>query len=109
MVLVIQGIDMMMQIAGSGQKAAPPTRASDAYLDTCFGNGNGLLLHGLVDGHLILHIHLVKLVNAADAIVCQHQRSSLDAEIVAVRLLQRQIKIGLQFTFKEMYNISSLQ
>ena len=59
-----------------------------AHLDAGLGDGDGLLLHGLVDGHLVFHVHLVKLVNAADAIVRQHQRARLDAEVVAVGLLR---------------------
>ena len=59
-----------------------------AHLDAGLGDGDGLLLHGLVDGHLVLHVHLVKLVDAADAVVRQHQRARLDAEVVAVGLLR---------------------
>lgn len=39
-----------------------------AHLNAGLGNGDGLLLHSLVDGHLILLVHLVKLINAADAL-----------------------------------------
>ena len=39
--------------------------------------------------HLILHIHLVKLVDAADAVVGQHERACLDAKLVALALLQK--------------------
>ena len=35
-------------------------------------DGNCLLLHGLVNSHLVNFIHLVKLVDAADAVVGQH-------------------------------------
>ena len=34
-------------------------------LDPGLGDGDGLLLHSLVDGHLVTLVHLVKLVNAA--------------------------------------------
>ena len=47
------------------------------YLDTSFGNGNSLLFHGLVDSHLIFGVHLVKLIDQADASVSQHQRAAL--------------------------------
>jgi hypothetical protein len=30
---------------------------------------NGLLFHGLVNGDLIPHVHLIKLVNATDALM----------------------------------------
>ena len=43
-----------------------------AYLDTSFGDGDGLLFHSLMNGHLIFGVHLVKLVNAANAIIRQH-------------------------------------
>jgi hypothetical protein len=36
--------------------------------------------------HLVLDIHLIKLINAADAIVSQHQGSSLNGVLVAVSL-----------------------
>lgn len=36
-----------------------------SYLDPSFGDGDGLLLHGLMDGYLIPRLHLVKLINAA--------------------------------------------
>lgn len=36
-----------------------------AYLDSRLGDADGLLLHGFVDGYLVLEVHLVKLVNAA--------------------------------------------
>ena len=34
-------------------------------LDSCFGDGYCLLLHGLMNSHLVLGIHLIKLVNTA--------------------------------------------
>ena len=45
--------------------------------DADLGNGDGLLLHDLVDGRAVCVHHLVKLINAADAAVGQDQRSSL--------------------------------
>ena len=56
-------------------------------LDARLGDGDGLLLHGLVDCDLVLDVHLVKLVDAADAVVRQHQRARLDAKLVALALL----------------------
>ncbi len=48
-----------------------------------------MLLHGFMDSHLILDVHLVKFINAADAIVCQHQSTCLNAELVVVRILHQ--------------------
>lgn len=59
-----------------------------ADLDASLGDGDGLLLHGLMDGHLVLLVHLVKLVDAADAVVRQHERACLDAEFATVAVLQ---------------------
>jgi hypothetical protein len=39
------------------------------------------LFHGLVDGHLIFDLHLIELVDAADSVIGQHQRSCLDTHI----------------------------
>lgn len=39
-------------------------------------NGNGLLLHHLVDGCAVSISHLVKLIDAADAQISQHQSST---------------------------------
>lgn len=35
--------------------------------DTCFGNGDGLLFHGFVDGDLVGDVHFVEFVDRADA------------------------------------------
>ena len=56
-------------------------------MDTSFGNGDGLLLHGLVDRDLIFHIHLIELINAADAVISEHQSSSLNAELTRLWVL----------------------
>lgn len=37
-------------------------------LDASLGNGDCLLLHGLVDSNLILQIHLVKLIDSTDTL-----------------------------------------
>ena len=57
-------------------------------MDASLGNGDGLLLHGLVDGHLVLHVHLVEFVDAADAVVGQHQGARLDAELASLWVLE---------------------
>lgn len=43
------------------------------YLDSSLGDADGLLLHGFVDGHLVLEVHLVELIDAAHAL--QKQRT----------------------------------
>jgi hypothetical protein len=58
-----------------------------SYLDAGLADADGLLLHGLVDGHLVRHIHLVKLINAADAVVSKHQGTSLNGKLIVLRLL----------------------
>mmetsp|Transcript_136869 Transcript_136869/g.425189 ORF Transcript_136869/g.425189 Transcript_136869/m.425189 type:complete len:321 (-) Transcript_136869:1394-2356(-) len=47
-------------------------------------NGDGLLLHGLVDRHPILDVHLVKLVDAHDARISEHHGAALQGEPVLV-------------------------
>jgi hypothetical protein len=59
-----------------------------AHLDAGLANADGLLLHGFVNGHLVANIHFVKLINAANAIVCQHERTSLDCKLVVLWLLK---------------------
>mmetsp|Transcript_120074 Transcript_120074/g.209026 ORF Transcript_120074/g.209026 Transcript_120074/m.209026 type:complete len:407 (+) Transcript_120074:575-1795(+) len=63
---------------GSGQHGGPGVQDGR---DACLGDGDGLLLHGLVDGHLVVAPHLVELVDAHDAPVCQHQGASLQVEL----------------------------
>jgi hypothetical protein len=55
-------------------------------LDAGFGDRDGLLFHGFVDRHLVSRVHLVKLVDAADPVVRQHQRARLDGELPCVRV-----------------------
>ena len=57
-------------------------------MDTGFGYGDGLLLHGLVDSYLILDVHLIKLINTADTMISKHQCSSLYAELPRLRVLE---------------------
>jgi len=58
------------------------TRGSNrSYLNASLGNTNGLLLHSLVNRGLIVLVHLVKLVDAADTVVGQHQSTGLDGEL----------------------------
>ena len=68
-----------------------PRRASQDKANWMHGNINamqyGILKMEAMHGHLILDVHLIKLVDAADAVVCQHQGTRLYAELVAVLLL----------------------
>ncbi|KAH3703434.1 hypothetical protein DPMN_078470 [Dreissena polymorpha] len=57
------------------------------YPDPSLGDGDGLLFHGLMDSHLVLGVHLVKLINAADAIVSQHEGASLDHKLMGLLIL----------------------
>lgn len=45
------------------------------------GDGDGLLLHHLVDGRAVGVGHLVELVDAADALVGEHQGSALQGHL----------------------------
>lgn len=38
------------------------------YLDSSLGDGNGLLLHSFMNSNLVLQIHLVEFINAADTL-----------------------------------------
>lgn len=40
----------------------------DSHLHSSFGDGDGLLLHGLMDGHLVSGFHLIKLINTANTL-----------------------------------------
>ena len=42
-------------------------------LDARLGDGDGLLFHGFVDGHLVLGVHLIKLINTADTLKANNQ------------------------------------
>mmetsp|Transcript_41672 Transcript_41672/g.79644 ORF Transcript_41672/g.79644 Transcript_41672/m.79644 type:complete len:490 (+) Transcript_41672:722-2191(+) len=54
--------------------------------DTRLGNGDGLLLHRLVDGHAVLGAHLVKLVDAHHAAVRKHHGSRLQRVLAGPRV-----------------------
>ena len=53
-------------------------------MDSSFGNRDSLLLHRFMDSDLVLHIHLVKLINAANAMISQHKRTSFYAELASL-------------------------
>ena len=56
-------------------------------VDASFCDRDGLLLHSFVDSNLVLDIHLVELINTADAVVSKHQGTSLDTEFTCLRIL----------------------
>ena len=57
-------------------------------MDTGLGERDGLLLHSLMDSHLILDVHFVELVNAADSVIGKHESSCFDAEVSSLGVLQ---------------------
>ena len=66
-------------------------------LDTRLGDGDGLLLHHLlktrskkyfVDGGAVRVIHLIELINAANAVIGQDQSAALDLQLVGLRVAQ---------------------
>lgn len=61
----------------SGTSRGAATRRAGGYL----GDGDGLLLHHLVDGRAVGVGHLVELVDAADALVGEHQGSALQGHL----------------------------
>ena len=61
------------------------------YLNTSFGDGDCLLLHGFMNGHLVFGVHLVKLVDAANTIIRQHQRSSFNHKLMRLLILKHSI------------------
>jgi hypothetical protein len=73
--------------AASGAAVPPPTPPT-SHLDAGLADADGLLLHGLVDGYLVRDVHLVKLIDAADTVVSQHQGTSLDRKLIVLRLLR---------------------
>lgn len=43
-------------------------QSSASYLHSSFGNGYCLLFHGLMNGYLIPHLHLVEFINATNTL-----------------------------------------
>lgn len=41
-----------------------------------------------MDSYLILDVHLVEFIDAADTVVCEHQSTSFDTELSSFRVLQ---------------------
>lgn len=53
-------------------------------IDSSFGDRNCLLFHSLMDCNLIFELHFVKLINAANTIISQHQSTCLDSYVSAL-------------------------
>eukprot|EP00955_Chlamydomonas_euryale_P020827 220737-Chlamydomonas_euryale.AAC.1 len=77
------GIDCACAPALRRNQPATDTRATHAHTSA---HTSHLLLHGLVDGHAVLVVHLVKLVDEADALVGEHERSALEHPLARERV-----------------------
>mmetsp|Transcript_6 Transcript_6/g.8 ORF Transcript_6/g.8 Transcript_6/m.8 type:complete len:230 (+) Transcript_6:715-1404(+) len=66
---------------GSGDDTAP---GIEADMDASLGDGDGLLLHDLMDGHPVDVAHLVELVDAHHPSVRQHHRARLQVLLPSV-------------------------
>jgi len=71
------------RVCGSND-AAPGLEGSDY---ASLRDGDGLLLHSLMDGSPVLVIHLIKFINQADPSVCQDQGASLQCPLPSHRVL----------------------
>mmetsp|Transcript_38657 Transcript_38657/g.60410 ORF Transcript_38657/g.60410 Transcript_38657/m.60410 type:complete len:484 (+) Transcript_38657:192-1643(+) len=72
------GVVAAVERVGGGQHGCPGVqRGGDAGL----GDRDRLLLHHLVDRRPVVLVHLVELVDAADAPVGQHQGAALQAQV----------------------------
>ena len=49
----------------------------ETYLDSCFGDADGLLFHSFVDRHLVPRFHLIKLIDAAHTLQTHRVRTQL--------------------------------
>ncbi|KAJ6443533.1 hypothetical protein O9K51_04712 [Purpureocillium lavendulum] len=68
---------------GGGDDAAAGLQGRD---DAGLGDGDGLLLHGLVNRGAVLVIHLVELVNQAGAAIGQHEGAALERPLARQRV-----------------------
>lgn len=55
--------------------------------DSSLSDGDGLLLHCLVNGYTILWSHLVELINTNDSSVCEYHCSSFELELSTLGIL----------------------
>lgn len=54
------------------------------YLDSSLGDADGLLLHGFMNGHLVLQVHLVKLVNTAHTLESNNYQNQKKIPIIII-------------------------
>ena len=73
-VLTIDGV-------GGGQNRAP---GIETGVDASLGNGDSLLLHGLVDSDTVVLAHLVELINADQTTVGQYHGTSLQTTLASI-------------------------
>ena len=73
-VLTVDGV-------GGGQDRAP---GIETGVDASLGNGDGLLLHGLVDSDTVVLAHFVELIDADQTTVGQHHGTGLQATLASV-------------------------
>ena len=64
----------------------------ESGLDTSLGDGDSLLFHSFVNSNLIGDVHLVKLINGTNAVVCQHQSTSLNSELSCLLVLDNRCR-----------------
>ena len=64
-----------------GEYSPGVPRAADLADDAGLGDGEGLLLHHLVQHRPCALVHLVELVDAADAVVGEHQGAGLEHQL----------------------------
>lgn len=50
------------------------------YLDSRFGDADGLLFHSFVDRHLVSRFHLIKLIDATHTLQTHHVRTQLSID-----------------------------
>ena len=56
-------------------------------VDASLSNWNSLLLHGLVNSYLILDVHLIKLIDTANSVICKHQGTCFNAKLSCFGIL----------------------
>jgi hypothetical protein len=54
--------------------------------NSSLGNADALLLHGLMDTGPVAFVHLVELVDQADALVCDHQRPAFQSPLLGLEI-----------------------
>ena len=78
------GVVAALDGVGGGDHRAPRAQRRG---DPSLGDRDGLLLHGLVDRGAVGVVHLVELVDQADALVGEHERAAFERPLARHRLL----------------------